>query len=163
MKRFTFTFLAMAWFAAAAFAGDAMMPVFKAYDDVRVALAGDSLENAQSAAKALEKAAKALESKNLNAELKSAWSKQSDTLMEELGKVLNAKDIENFRQSFSPISNAMVAIAEVAKPEGYHQFHCPMALGHKGADWLQANDEIANPYFGARMLRCGYEVKEGSK
>lgn len=32
---------------------------------------------------------------------------------------------------------------------------CPMAFDDKGAEWLQAGDEIANPYFGATMLRCG--------
>ena len=30
-----------------------------------------------------------------------------------------------------------------------------MAFDDKGAAWLQAGETIANPYFGASMLRCG--------
>jgi hypothetical protein len=36
--------------------------------------------------------------------------------------------------------------------------HCPMVPGG-GGDWLAANEQIANPYFGSQMLRCG-TVKE---
>lgn len=35
------------------------------------------------------------------------------------------------------------------------KFYCPMAFEYEGAFWLQANEQIANPYFGAEMLRCG--------
>ena len=34
-------------------------------------------------------------------------------------------------------------------------FHCPMAFDDAGADWLQSGETTANPYFGARMFRCG--------
>ena len=40
----------------------------------------------------------------------------------------------------------------------YRQF-CPMALDNKGAYWLSAEEEINNPYFGDKMLKCG-AVKE---
>jgi Cu(I)/Ag(I) efflux system membrane fusion protein len=30
-----------------------------------------------------------------------------------------------------------------------------MAFDNKGANWLQDNDQTANPYFGNMMLRCG--------
>jgi Cu(I)/Ag(I) efflux system membrane fusion protein len=33
--------------------------------------------------------------------------------------------------------------------------HCPMALDNQGADWLQKDPELRNPYFGSMMLRCG--------
>lgn len=32
---------------------------------------------------------------------------------------------------------------------------CPMAFSGRGARWIQAPGEVANPYFGAAMLRCG--------
>lgn len=40
----------------------------------------------------------------------------------------------------------------------YEQVWCPMALDGKGAPWLQAPGEVANPYFGASMLMCGGKV-----
>ena len=33
--------------------------------------------------------------------------------------------------------------------------HCPMAFDGDGADWVQLEGAVANPYFGAEMLRCG--------
>jgi hypothetical protein len=30
-----------------------------------------------------------------------------------------------------------------------------MAFDNQGAYWLQASETVANPYFGAEMLRCG--------
>ncbi len=32
-----------------------------------------------------------------------------------------------------------------------------MAFDFDGADWIQRNATVANPYFGAQMLRCGSE------
>jgi len=32
---------------------------------------------------------------------------------------------------------------------------CPMAADGKGAGWLQKPGEVANPYYGEQMLRCG--------
>ena len=32
---------------------------------------------------------------------------------------------------------------------------CPMAFDAEGAEWIQADGEVANPYYGAAMLRCG--------
>jgi len=43
----------------------------------------------------------------------------------------------------------------------YLQF-CPMANGGKGASWLSKDEEIRNPYFGSRMLKCG-RIKETIK
>jgi hypothetical protein len=32
--------------------------------------------------------------------------------------------------------------------------YCPL----KKAGWVQEGPEVANPYYGAEMLECGYEV-----
>ncbi|MEZ4265142.1 MAG: efflux RND transporter periplasmic adaptor subunit [Myxococcota bacterium] len=37
----------------------------------------------------------------------------------------------------------------------WEMVRCPMARDGSGAVWLQAPGEVANPYFGASMLRCG--------
>ncbi len=44
------------------------------------------------------------------------------------------------------------------------EMYCPMAFDDKGATWLQKEEEIQNPYFGAAMLKCGEvsrRLKEG--
>ena len=35
-----------------------------------------------------------------------------------------------------------------------------MARENKGAHWLSLSDQIRNPYFGDRMLKCGKVVAE---
>ena len=40
-------------------------------------------------------------------------------------------------------------------PESVREAYCSMAFNDTGAAWLQAGDQIRNPYFGRRMLRCG--------
>ncbi len=34
-----------------------------------------------------------------------------------------------------------------------------MAFNNRGADWLQDDAMVANPFFGDAMLRCGDEVR----
>ena len=68
-------------------------------------------------------------------------------------KAASAADLAAVRVAFKPLSE------EVMKgqiPEGYVVAYCPMADGEKGAHWVQKDQpQIANPYFGASMLRCG--------
>jgi Cu(I)/Ag(I) efflux system membrane fusion protein len=44
----------------------------------------------------------------------------------------------------------------------WEMVRCPMARDGRGAVWLQAPGEVANPYFGAAMLRCGSVELRGS-
>ncbi len=32
---------------------------------------------------------------------------------------------------------------------------CPMAFDSKGAEWIQQDGALKNPYYGQTMLRCG--------
>lgn len=75
------------------------------------------------------------------------------TAAAELGK----GDIAATRRSFKRVSDGMVEYMR-SKPEmqnGNVIVFCPMAFEDRGALWVQAAGKIANPYFGASMLRCG--------
>ena len=37
----------------------------------------------------------------------------------------------------------------------WHLAFCPMAFDKAGAVWLQRDEVVHNPYFGASMPRCG--------
>ena len=41
-----------------------------------------------------------------------------------------------------------------------YEVFCPMANKGKGAIWLSETKEIRNPYFGAKMLKCGKVTKQ---
>ena len=73
-----------------------------------------------------------------------------------------AADIDSLRKHFEPLSEATLALERTfghAGPKPHYEMYCPMAFDNRGAAWLQATDELLNPYFGASMLRCG-ETRE---
>ncbi|EAQ40414.1 hypothetical protein MED134_06654 [Dokdonia sp. MED134] len=77
-------------------------------------------------------------------------------LNELLSKISEASDIEEQRTLFSDVTEKMTAIvdASISSGEVYQQF-CPMAFNNEGGYWLSTEEEIRNPYFGDRMLKCG--------
>jgi hypothetical protein len=74
---------------------------------------------------------------------------------EHIGK--NGDKIEHQREHFAMMSEV---IYELVKAFGagqpiYHD-HCPMYNENKGgAMWLSEMKELNNPYFGAKMPKCG--------
>lgn len=80
-----------------------------------------------------------------------------------LHRLLGADQLDTLRRpAFDQLSSAMIAALkkEPATLKGtVFQMHCPMVYDDRGADWLQATDEVRNPYFGSAMLTCGETVQ----
>jgi hypothetical protein len=78
---------------------------------------------------------------------------------------VGASDITAARRSFKTMSDGMIEYmrSESATQTGRFIVHCPMAFADKGAQWVQSDGKIANPYFGAKMLRCGNKVDWAAK
>ena len=70
--------------------------------------------------------------------------------------ITDFNDIEAHRKSFVMITAAVEKMLEDQIESGtiYKQY-CPMAFDFEGAFWLSNSNEIYNPYFGNKMLRCG--------
>ena len=119
---------------AACGSSDPAPPPLVHYVAAQEALAADDLDQARQALQGLVQSA-------------------SPTLKPLAEKAASAADLAAVRVAFKPLSE------EVMKgqiPEGYVVAYCPMADGEKGAHWVQKDQpQIANPYFGASMLRCG--------
>ena len=116
------------------------------YLSMQAALAGDDLEAAKAAAKAMMEV-----------------TGHSGDLPALLHDMLAAEALDAIRRPhFEILSNAMITAAK-ANPGAFEQsltvMHCPMVYPDRGADWLQSSEPLQNPYFGAMMLKCG-EVKE---
>ena len=74
------------------------------------------------------------------------------------GMIAEAKDITTAREAFLPISEVLISTAKtihLPDDQGLFIAHCPMAFNNKGGSWLQREAVLANPYYGAMMLRCG--------
>ncbi|MBN2561834.1 MAG: DUF3347 domain-containing protein [Phycisphaerae bacterium] len=68
----------------------------------------------------------------------------------------NGKDLDADRVTFVELGAAMRTLVEHVRPDKerfprIYVFHCPMTKG----DWLQSSDEMANPFYGFKMLKCG--------
>lgn len=70
-------------------------------------------------------------------------------------------DPEEQREYFEALSENMYSLAQSDESsfDTLYRQYCPMAFNNEGAYWLSTSEEIRNPYFGDRMLKCG-EVTE---
>jgi len=75
-------------------------------------------------------------------------------------KALGGADIEATRTAFKSVSDGMIEYmrADASTQAGNTIVFCPMAFADTGALWVQAHGKIANPYFGASMMRCGNKL-----
>lgn len=87
------------------------------------------------------------------------WMKQLNAMKKYGAAVRDKNNVEEQRKEFSLLSNSLAeTLLAFGSEDTLYLQHCPMALGG-GADWISADEAIQNPYFGKKMLRCGF-VKE---
>lgn len=125
---------------------------FKEYFELKDALVDSDAADAKEEAKELESEL---------AKLSEVHAADAGTVKQHAAAIASTDDLEEQRKSFAALSESMITLAKngaFEKNEYYIQ-HCPMAMNNKGADWISDEEEIRNPYFGEKMLKCG-EVKE---
>ena len=131
--------------------------VVEGYLAVQKALAADQVKQAVQEAKRALDAVAAVDMTLASGQAHMDWMKQAEQLRTILSQVVEAKDIEAVRKDFALLSELMATTAKRFKgsSQTLYQFKCPMAFDNRGATWLQADEEIANPYFGKMMPGCG--------
>lgn len=137
-----------------------LVPLIQEYLAIQKALAEDSLERAQKAATALEKAAASIQIEQPR-EATIAWRDLAQTLRNHAAHAVRAEDLETARTGFEGLSDGIADLLRTfGNPlkEPLHLAFCPMAFGSQGATWVQQGTEIDNAYFGESMRTCG-EVK----
>ena len=120
---------------------DSLIP---SYLQLQTALAGDDLVAAQFAAKSLRATA-----------IKGTDFKEFARFTHE---IITAVNLKIARVNFADVSSELMTLIEHVGTTGkqaLYAAHCPMAFDGKGGDWLQADENVLNPYYGAMMLRCG--------
>jgi membrane fusion protein, copper/silver efflux system len=143
---------------SAAFKGQ-LDGVYTAYLALQASFSGDAFPSVGTNARALSTALGAVDMKLLtDSQTHMAWMAASDSLEKSVGQIANAKDIEAARAAFKPLSATLITTAKQFGTSGktaLYALHCPMAFNNQGADWIQANKTVKNPYFGKTMLACG--------
>jgi membrane fusion protein, copper/silver efflux system len=128
------------------------------YLELSNALAADDLDQARAAAAAMDEHLHQLDTSSLEADPTAAWEPLEQGFHQALHPMREAADIEMLREQLVPLTRHMehaIISFGAGQVTPLYRAHCPMAFGNAGADWLQADQTIANPYFGARMFRCG--------
>lgn len=74
--------------------------------------------------------------------------------------IVDAADLSAARAAFKDWSEALLAKVEKGGLEGsvVYKMHCPMAFNNAGGTWLQAGEDLRNPYYGSMMLTCGLQT-----
>lgn len=136
--------------------------LLRTYFNVAGALAEDDFDAAR---QAMEQAQTQLNEANpeaLDEAQRQRWAQLHEPLSQSINRFLAAGGMEPARTAFAPLSEQfeqMVRRFGSGEVASVHLMHCPMAFGNRGANWLQSQEQVNNPYYGARMLRCG-EVTE---
>ncbi len=135
----------------------AVKQLFDLYFPLKDALVKADLVVAKKQAGDLKKAFDKTSMSLFTGEAHNHWMNHSAAAIEALNKIAVARDVEEARKYFKPLSGQMVALAKAFGPFGETVYvqHCPMADNNTGADWLSLDEQIKNPYFGDKMLKCG--------
>lgn len=138
-------------------AREAVQQLFALYFPLKDALVNGKLAEAQKQAAGLKKAFDNTSMSLFSGPAHEHWMAHSGPASEVLNKLAAAKNLEGAREAFKPFSTHMVALAKAFGPfeKAIYVQHCPMADNNAGADWLSLDEQIRNPYFGDKMLKCG--------
>ncbi|MDP0498571.1 MAG: DUF3347 domain-containing protein [Verrucomicrobiota bacterium JB022] len=116
------------------------------YFQLQKALAADKLEAGRRAAASLVKTAEGIDHSAV------------EEIARKAQEIVDATRFKEARQAFEPLSEEMIRLVKMpgtsSEKEVYLMF-CPMAMGGMGAEWLQNDKKLVNPYYGAEMLHCG--------
>lgn len=132
--------------------------VVQSYFGIGRSLAGDQLTAASEAYKRTLEAFERVDAGVLSEEQLAEWKKLADALKAALVKGSAAPDIDQSRQAFHQLSQAVTKAIErfgFAGTDPVYVLYCPMAFDNTGARWLQDSKDVLNPYFGEMMLTCG--------
>ena len=121
------------------------MDVVREYTDIKKALVADDYAVVKQEVPFLKK------------ELVDLAAVEGDAvLLEIVDQLAMATDLKAQRRAFAELSDALL---ELVKEEDFEQTLywqvCPMAFGGEGAGWLSLEEQIANPFMGQSMPRCG--------
>ncbi|MFD0977681.1 DUF3347 domain-containing protein [Salinimicrobium gaetbulicola] len=128
--------------AEMAFKDEKMAAVYGHYDHIKTALVKSDAAEAQNGGKMLVDA------------LQAAGGKED--AMSAAQKIAQSSELNEQRTAFSDLSSAVEEMMAGTLSSGaiYKQY-CPMAFEGKGGYWLSSSEEIRNPYYGDKMLKCG--------
>lgn len=130
---------------------DPVQEIMESYFSIGQLLASDSLGDIEQPRQKIASASEQI----LKAEEKAKEKKEYLSLVKAIqasAKKFISQDLKRARESYKALSEA---VNNYVKAYGYsdpaYSFYCPMAE----QAWLQSTEQIANPFYGSEMLKCG--------
>lgn len=133
--------------------------VLMAYLPLKDKLADDDAD-LKNEVRNLNKAIEAVDMSLLLGDAHNAWMMDLNFVTKDLKLLDGTQNIEDERAAFGRISETLkdaVSKFGVKMESGHPMFleFCPMVNDNKGGYWFSSEEQIRNPYFGAKMLKCG--------
>jgi membrane fusion protein, copper/silver efflux system len=135
--------------------------VYQDYLKMKDAFIASDFKGVTDAAKNVRIRVKAIDMSQFQGDDHEKWMKYSGDLETNLEKIISSQDISMQRESFATFNTVYHDAVKTFGLIGittYYQY-CPMANNNRGAYWFSDKKEIANPYFGEKMMTCG-ETKD---
>jgi Cu(I)/Ag(I) efflux system membrane fusion protein len=130
------------------------------YLNMKNALVADDYEKAIKALQKFSEEVRTNNEMNDHQEHAAKHQKHHGLMLATLSAADSSKSIEELRDAFVGISKELLTALEnqnYEHPSLYVQF-CPMANNGEGARWISDEEEIANPFYGQKMHKCGETV-----
>lgn len=137
---------------------EGMRQLLDLYFPIWKALAADDMNDTKANSKQMLEGIMALHAVSGDGEAAAHFHKTLGKMESSLAKLAESESLAGARITFESISIALIeTVRTLGIPAGteVHLAYCPMAFEGRRADWLQPNDDLHNPYFGAEMLTCG--------
>ncbi len=162
MKSALISLVALALLSAPPAAADAgllafdasMAPILQSYLQAHEALANDTTKGVQAAAKRISDLSADLKGATVAGEHATHYRQLPERIGRAAATLAAATDLATARAAFKELSKPMAMWGTMSKPAAVDVVFCSMARG----SWLQSEGAVRNPYYGAKMLRCGQVV-----
>ncbi|MCF6295277.1 MAG: DUF3347 domain-containing protein [Flavobacteriaceae bacterium] len=146
--------------AASTQKNDATSEIIDSYLQIKNTLVADDKDGAAKGGTAMITAFSNFDMTTLKGETHKEYMEIIESAKEHAEHIVKS-DIAHQREHFEVLStdvNDLITLLGTEKT--LYQDFCPMANNNKGAYWLSEVEEIKNPYFGAKMMKCGSIKKQ---
>ena len=134
--------------------------ILDAYFEIKNGLVADSKEKTASGGNNLLVAISKFDMSKLSEEAHKEYMEIEESAKEHAEHIIKSP-IDHQREHFEALSTDITDLVTLLGTDKVvYQDYCPMANNNKGALWLSEVKEIKNPYFGAKMLKCGSIKKQ---
>lgn len=130
-----------------------MATIIPAYLKLKDALVAGDVPAAEAGARELARLFSTISTTGLG----TAEESYLESSQNQLKAIADSRLLETQRKHFVRFNEVLIPIIEsaVSGTQTLYVQTCPMADNNKGAEWLSAQKDIRNPYYGDAMLTCG--------